>query len=153
MSVRAAVHFSCHYSQSAEPELVFYQTKNDSMQVRVIELAGEISRRRVLDDPRRPFQTLYFLNACSSGSLRTEGTTLMSVFQRRGAAALIGSETLMPDRLAGEFAVGFYEALLANQTLSLSVSKARRRLLELYGNPVGLFYTFYGNPNLTVATE
>ena len=56
----------------------------------------------------------------------------------------------MPDSIAGKFAVEFYQGLLRSVPLGKAVLRARRRLIERYNSPAGLFYTLIGNPLLQV---
>ena len=94
------------------------------------------------------FAALFFLNACETAASSDRAETLIGFFRKRNATAIIASDTLLPDPLAGEFAVKFYSELLLNRPVSSAVLAARRHLLEHASNPVGLFYTLFGNPML-----
>ena len=93
-------------------------------------------------------EVLVFLNACqSAGSGPVAGGLLDHLFTV-GFKHIIGSETLIPDRLAGYFAEKVYDGLLAAQTLGMAVYRARRTLVEEHGNPGGVLWSVYGDPDL-----
>jgi hypothetical protein len=65
-----------------------------------------------------------------------------------GFAHIIGSETLIPDGLAAHFAEQVYDALLTGETLGMAVYRARRNLIEYRGNPGGVLWSVFGDPDL-----
>ena len=64
--------------------------------------------------------------------------------------AVVGPETLVPDKTAAEYARHFYRALFGRRTLGEAVVLARRDLLAERGNPLGLLYVLYGDPDVTI---
>jgi hypothetical protein len=158
-AIRGIAHFSCHYMAGgpdanggyvAEPAFGFGQcTDGSDLVISIFELRGELEARQALGS-RAQFAALFFLNACETAA-SSHDDTLLGFLQSRSATAIIGSETLLPDQLAGEFAIEFYREFLRSAPIGKAVLNARRRLLELFSNPVGLFYTFYGNPALQVS--
>lgn len=160
-AIQCIAHFSCHYFTSgpdgqggytAMSGLDFGECNDgNDLTVRVFDLRGELELQQA-NRTRAQFTALFFLNACQTVSAgRYEDDTLLGLLRERNATAVVGSETLLPDRLAGEFAIGFYAEFLRNASLSKAMLVARRRLLERFANPAGLFYTFFGNPLLQVS--
>jgi hypothetical protein len=150
-SIQCVAHFACHYSASAEPALNFGQCADGSdLTIPIFDLGGEIEDQ--MGKRQEPVQlaTLMFLNACETGAGGLHDETLLRLFRERSPTAIIGSEALLPDTLAGSFADHFYRALLRGASVSAAMLAARRALLELFANPVGLFYTLYGNPVLRI---
>jgi hypothetical protein len=156
-TIRSIAHFSCHYvaggpdreGYTNKPTLFFGESGATDINIDIFELRGELEAKLPPRAPS-PFAALFFLNTCESAAGGSYGNTLLGFLQDRKATAILGSETSLPDRLAGEFAIEFYRGLLRSVPVGKAVLEARRRLLERYGNPVGLFYTFFGNPLLQV---
>jgi hypothetical protein len=157
-AIRGIAHFSCHYvaggpnkegGYDAKPTLYFGGLGATEIDVDIFQLRGAFEAKQT---PRAatPLAALFFMNTCESGAGGNYDNTMLGFLQDRNATAILGSETLLPDRLAGEFAIEFYRGLLRGIPVGEAVVNARRRLLERFGNPVGLFYTFYGNPMLRV---
>ena len=89
----------------------------------------KIPRQRVGRSDALQFAALFFLNACETAASSDRAETLIGFFRKRNATAIIASDTLLPDPLAGEFAVKFYGELLLNRPVSSAVLAARRHLL------------------------
>jgi hypothetical protein len=113
----------------------------------IFDLGGELQRQSVGRPPTQ-MGALVFLNACTTGALGEPGESLLGLFRSRNAAAIIGSETLLHDPPAGRFAIYFYYELMRGTSISRAIIDARRELLNKESNPMGLFYTLYGNPRL-----
>jgi hypothetical protein len=151
------LHFCCHYDPQSqihlpEPGLDFGTTK-----VKIWQLRGAMARSSptssdgsVLDKPSqlRPF---VFLNACQTAGAAGSGESLFGLLVEHHYQDIVGSETLLPDRVAGEFAVRFYTNLLQNTLFGEALLQARKDLLAIFNNPAGILYTFYGNPSLQLA--
>lgn len=153
--IGCVVHFSCHYSAGApgvEAALDFGKCEDETdLSITIFDLVGEIPRqRRGRADPVQ-LPALYFLNACETAASSSRAETLIGFFRKRNAAAIIASEALLPDPLAADFAVKFYEEMLQRRQVSSAIFAARRHLLIQASNPVGLFYTLFGNPMLRLA--
>jgi hypothetical protein len=150
--IGCVVHLSCHYSGGdlrTDPYLDFGKCADDApLTITVFDLQGEISRQRVGIPGTPQFAALFFLNACETAASDTRTETLIGFVRKHNATAIIASEGLLPDPLAGEFAVRLYRELLLNKPVSAAVFTARRHLLDRRANPVGLFYTLFGNPML-----
>jgi hypothetical protein len=62
----------------------------------------------------------------------------------------LGVKHCCPIPLPARFAIHFYYALMQSTPISTAVVQARRELLNKESNPIGLFYTLYGNPLLRI---
>ena len=95
---------------------------------------------------------LVFMNACGSARLRaTSAFSFPRFFLDHGNRGFIGTEVDMPDEVAAAFSMAFYERfLLYGRPLGRSVLDARTYLLQQYGNPLGLAYTAYADPEIHV---
>ena len=94
---------------------------------------------------------LIFLNACGSSVISPNtSTSFPSHFLQFRSRGVIGTEASIPDAVAAEFARYFYSNLLGGQTVGSSIYRARASLLSNRMNPLGLLYSYYGNPNLHV---
>lgn len=94
---------------------------------------------------------LVFLNACHTGET---GFSLTGIggwaarFVRAGASAFIGSLWEVNDELAAQFAITFYNELLAGHTLGDAFHSARAYIRKRDdANPTWLAYTLYADPN------
>jgi hypothetical protein len=68
-----------------------------------------------------------------------------------GFRGVLGTLCDISDVVAAHFAMVFYEALLNGKTVGEAMYEARWHLMDKHGNPLGLFYTFYGNVDLKLA--
>ncbi len=67
--------------------------------------------------------------------------------QHRG---VIGTETVIPDTFAAVFAANFYKAFLTGEPIGQALISAKRQMVDKYGNPLGMVYTMYADPDLQV---
>jgi hypothetical protein len=98
---------------------------------------------------------LVFLNACHTARLAFALTGLGGWVERLvgdiGVSALVGTLWEVNDLLAAEFAVAFYDRLLAGDTLGRAFHVARLAIRDRQpANPTWLAYVLYGDPNSTV---
>ena len=56
----------------------------------------------------------------------------------------------MPDEVASAFSRYFYTYLLQGLSLGEAIHRAKWKLVELHQNPLGVLYTVYADPELTV---
>jgi hypothetical protein len=90
---------------------------------------------------------LVFLNACGGGQINSifyEG--FARTFLGRHASSVIGPQTDVPARLAGQFAQRFFERFFAGglpNKVGLILFDLRREFFDTYNNPLGLLYSLY----------
>ena len=118
------------------------------------DLLPEDLDRRVIRRWRKA-QPLVFFNACEAGRIEYKLTGLggwADKFIRDvRATAFLGTLWQVNDALAAEFAMVFYDELLAGKTLGVACQRARLHIKELApANPTWLAYTLYGDPNTVV---
>ncbi len=109
---------------------------------------GLAERGQPLPSDERP---LVFLNACGSGFVDPARMTFFpqSLLDEKHLG-VIAVETVVPDALAGRYAAAFYRLLLAGRPLGVALVKARLFVLGQYGNPLGMLYALYANPDVKV---
>jgi len=95
---------------------------------------------------------LVFLNACLSGQIDFALTGLGGWAEKMvsdiGVSAFVGSLWEVNDQLAAEFAVQFYDNLVAGKTLGEAFQAARQYIQQRQpNNPTWLAYTLYADPN------
>jgi hypothetical protein len=71
-------------------------------------------------------------------------------FLDQESLGVVGTLCDISDDVAAHFAAVFYEALLRGRTVGEAMYDARWHLMDRHRNPLGLLYTFYGNPDLKV---
>ncbi|HLG41683.1 MAG TPA: hypothetical protein VI461_18530 [Chitinophagaceae bacterium] len=154
-------HFSCH-CDTVKPNHTDYSialaTKKKSLigsnfEERMITL-GDLEKKAGSAARRNNQKTypLIFLNAC--GASRFNPGTISSFpghFLEIKNRGFIGTEANIPDLEAAEFTKIFYQRLLSQKTLGHSINLARWHFLLVRRNPVGLLYSVYANPDITVA--
>jgi hypothetical protein len=146
-------HFACHCDTSPKnPAKYDLELAGDDGRPRHIRLAALnqafINGPKLEEEPGRP---LVFLNAC--GSAHQDPRAMYSWpkwFLQTRHCAVIGPETLVPDKTAAKYACFFYRALFKQRTVGEALVIARRDLLHEFGNPLGLLYVLYGDPAITV---
>jgi CHAT domain-containing protein len=149
-------HFSCHcYASPGIPPRKFeIELRGSGREIRIT--LNEIGTQLIsfIDDARaRPTELpLVFMNACGSSVLRaTNSVSFPATFLENGNRGFVGSEISIPDDVATVFSRFVYERLLLqSQPLGAAILGARIELLERYGNPLGIAYTAYADPELRV---
>lgn len=137
-------HFACHGD--------FDYTRPDES---ALQLSGEPLTPSQIVGPYRTgvaaSRPLVFLNACHTAEAGFSLTRMggwAERFVRAGASAFIGSLWEVNDGLAAQFAIHFYNELLAGQTLGAAFHSARAHIRALDdANPTWLAYTLYADPN------
>jgi hypothetical protein len=90
-----------------------------------------------------------FLNACESSVVTPmTAASFPAHFLQFNSRGVLGTETAIPDVVAAEYARHFYTSLFAGWEIGSAVLHARRILLATRGNPLGILYSYYGNPRL-----
>jgi hypothetical protein len=148
----AVLHFSCHCnttSNISDDHNINIGGGNHG----IIEL-GDL--KTYADDPdamnsEKP-RPLIFLNACGSTVPHLASrVSFPEFFLDRKSIGVVGPLCDISDEVAAHFSSVFYEALFKGRTIGEAVYDARWHLMDRHRNPLGLLYTFYGNPDLKVA--
>jgi hypothetical protein len=93
------------------------------------------------------------LNACDSAVLHlSEREPLVWWLLDAGYRAVLGTETRIPDLAASRFSRFVYSHLAEGMPLGEAVRTARWDMLEKLNNPVGLFFTLHGRPEVHLAS-
>ncbi len=158
------VHIHCHHQSSAQPspeegdrntlvsgELVLRDSPR--MVVTFAQLrtgTASPTARRELGLINRP---LVFLNACRGDFQPASTQSFSQLLIRNGNRGIISTSVKVPDSVAALFAGFFYDSFLftPGMTVAQALRAAKVKLLERYKNPLGLLYTYAGNPDLLVA--
>ncbi|EEP70278.1 hypothetical protein MCAG_00605 [Micromonospora sp. ATCC 39149] len=96
---------------------------------------------------------LVFFNACRSvdgGAYDTLMGGWANEFVRAGAGAFVGSTWALRTESARRYADRFYAELRGGAPLAAASFAARRELLADPGDPTGLAYAVYGDPQATI---
>ncbi|GID27423.1 CHAT domain-containing protein [Paractinoplanes brasiliensis] len=137
------VYFYCHGDFSdGMPVLQFDEAGDDVLAA--TDVAGRV---RWLES-----QPLVFLNACRSIATQPEHASsfIEALIRRAGASGMVGTEIITYERLAADFAEQVLtEFVERRRPIGEAMRTARLRLLTR-GNPLGLIYTAYAPPHLTM---
>lgn len=107
---------------------------------------------------RLPFfemQPIVFLNACETGTKGISPTTKLDfpgTFLDLGARGVIVTEAPVWKWFAFFFGKDVIEELAAGHEISHTLFVLRNKYMAL-GNPLGLLYSYYGNPNAKIGSE
>ncbi|MDQ4137735.1 MAG: CHAT domain-containing protein, partial [Actinomycetota bacterium] len=94
---------------------------------------------------------LVFVNACESGDLSPNFYDgFVPYFLAKGARGVIGTECKTPGFFASEWAKAFFDRFFTGEDLGTTVLTLRRRFLAEHGNPLGLLYGVYCDPDTRV---
>jgi CHAT domain len=146
-------HFSCHCYTKAKTPLdseIELSGSSRSVRLRLRDIGRELVRLTRHSTPREFDLPLVFLNACGSARMRADGAfSFPQIFLENKNRGFIGTEIEMPDDVASTFSGAFYERFLRwGMPLGWAVLEARRHLLYQHGNPLGIAYTSYADPEL-----
>lgn len=146
-------HFSCHcYTKAHSPLDSEIELSGSGQNVRVLlRQIGTDLVRLLRKSPHRDFDLpLIFLNACGTARLRADSAfSFPQLFMENRNRGFIGTEIEMPDDVAWTFSTAFYERFLQwGRPLGSAMLEARRHLLYKHGNPLGIAYTSYADPEL-----
>jgi hypothetical protein len=147
-------HFACHcdtrWDQSDKYQLILGTGSGRKISLKQM-YDGVLDRER--DAAWRAARPLVFLNACGAARVAADFRSFPRWFLDNRFRAFVGAETEIPDPVAADYAARMYDELLNGRTLAEAVVRARRRLYEDRGNPLGLLYVMYGDPTLRLTTE
>ena len=127
--------------------LLFSATPGDFVTPQKIDQIRKGASRFLTDEP------IVFLNTCNSGNasvfLSYGALTFPIAFIRLGASGVIATEAPMWDTFAYRFGNDLIDSIAGGDPLSLALFNVRRKYLDS-GNPLGLFYSYYGGGSVTV---
>jgi len=150
-------HFACHcYATSDKPLENEIELSGGGRTLRltlgelITDIAGHFNRGR------RPAEMpLVVMNAC--GASRISAASSLSFpwfFLKNDNRGFVGSDIEVPDDIAAEFSTAFYtHFILARMPLGRAFHVARNHLLAKFGNPLGISYSAYADPDLRVDLE
>ena len=150
-------HFSCHCYTKARTPLdseIELSGPGSSIRLRLRDIGKDLvrlSRRSALREFDLP---LVFLNACGTARMQADGSfSFPQLFLKNKNRGFIGTEIEMPDDVASAFSAAFYERLLQwGMPLGRAMLESRCYLLYEHGNPLGIAYTSYADPELRVGS-
>ncbi|MFM9700074.1 CHAT domain-containing protein [Streptomyces europaeiscabiei] len=152
------LHFACHCYATLDSPLdnaIELSGGGQELRVKLSTIGADLYGLRSRPGHDSCEMPLVVMNAC--GAARMHATSALSfpyLFLENGNRGFIGSEIEVPDGLAAEFSKALYERFLLRQLpLGRSVLEARNSLLHMYGNPMGIAYAAYADPQLHVCPE
>jgi len=156
-------HFSCHcYTRLNEPSWKYeMQLRGAGRNVRITigELGAELVRLAAEQNEHgqpsdhEADKPLVVMNACGTSRLNSiSAVSFPALFlEDNNNRGFIGTEIDIPDDVASTFSRFLYtELFLRSCSLGEAVRRARRQLLERFGNPLGLAYSLYADPDTRV---
>ena len=149
-------HFSCHCDRNADQEHLFglQGPDGETMQILVEPLSAAAFTLKTMhpDLAQTQAMPLAFLNACGTGvSLATDYTNFVSFFASTNHRAVVATEATVPDDYAAALSGQFYAGLIEGLSSGQALHRAKCRLLGTRQNPLGLLYTYYGEPDLKLS--
>jgi len=154
------VHLSCDHKTDKDPhkisgyELMLLESVlsfgyHERHEIKVNDLeVGLADSKRVPEAVERP---LVFFNGCRGDFYPFASESVAGVLLRNRNRAVVSTSIKVPDDVAAAFARFFYWQLLRGQRSAEALRYARWDLLRTLGSPLGLLYTYYGQPTLRVA--
>ncbi len=86
-----------------------------------------------------------FVNTCELAQVWNGiGSSFIGLFLTRGARAVVGTESTIPVVFAAAFGQSMLSRLFEGESIGAALLNARRELVELHNNPLGLAYSVYG---------
>jgi hypothetical protein len=142
-------HFACHCeTQDPDQAWVLRLAGKGKSECTVALREMKIARAALVARLRRAASPpLVVLNACGSSMIYPGKLGSFAEFMlQNGCRGFIGPEARIPDEVAAEFTREFYDRLLNGYSIGMALQGTKWSLLRKYRNPLGILYTFYGNP-------
>jgi hypothetical protein len=148
-------HFSCHCTPSREGSkhhsIHLGNVGGPGLPLTIGDLESKFGKGVGNATKSRYARPLVFLNGCETAASEPgDYTQWSSPFLSAGWRGFLGTEVDMPEGFAARFAIHFYGHLLAGHAVGQALHRTRWDLLNRWSNPLGLLYTFRGNPDLHV---
>ena len=156
------VHLSCDHKTDKNPrkisgyELALLEStlsfgNDERHEIKVNDLEdGLADSKRAAEAVERP---LVFFNGCRGDFYPFVSESVAGVLLRNSNRAVVSTSIKVPDDVAAEFGRFFYRRLLGGQRSAEALRCAKWDLLHTLGSPLGLLYTYYGQPALRVAPK
>jgi len=147
-------HFACHCNTESnnanahQLKLVLRGGQEVSIELETLRTMRRnlpLKIRQRIEATKLP---MVILNACNSGQVNVFSPTSFPKFflHTAGNRGFIGTEATVPDRFAAAFSQEFYRLLLTKMRIGEALLQTRLNMLKKYRNPLGILYTFYGDP-------
>lgn len=95
---------------------------------------------------------LVVMNTCESGIISPQRAVgFAASFLKHGARGVIATESIVPTGSAATLTPHLYARLLAGKALGASLLEVRQEMWRTENDPIGLFYSLYAPPSLTLA--
>lgn len=149
-------HFACHCNTTDGNSLNFFlsmaHSEGSECSVSIKDLLSRFANLAATNvDKADGILPLVFFNACGSSVIYpTCATSFPELILRNGNRGFIGTQTSIPDKFAAAFSKQFYIALLQGHSVGSALHKAKWQLIERHRNPLGILYTLYGDPDISV---
>jgi hypothetical protein len=155
------VHFACHCEGSESDTTTFAYRLGDEhgqpMRIQLDDLQDELMQHWALAamhsrHARRP-KPLVFLNACGTAVMDpASAVSLLKPFRDNRNRGIIATAANVPDRVAAEISRWFYTNLLVKgANVGQALHEAKWRLLQDWGNPLGLLYAIHAFAGMRIA--
>ena len=154
------VHLSCDHKTDKDPrkisayELALLESTlsfgdEERHRIKVTDLEdGLADSKGAAEAVERP---LVFFNGCRGDFHPFAAESVAGALLRNRNRAVVSTSIKVPDDVAAEFGRFFYRRLLGGKTSAEALQYAKWDLLYTRGSPLGLVYTYYGQPALHVA--
>ncbi len=118
-------------------------------------LRDDVSRDEFHQRPYLSAAPLVILNACETGpsTISVPYLSLQETMFMLGARGVLVTEVPVWISLGHEVSIRMIEKLSKGETASDAITAVRRELLEKSANPLGLLYSYYGDPDATLRTS
>ena len=154
------VHLSCHHEiKKNQPDLLAHKPAlpestlsfgiDELLEISVTDLEhGLADIKGASESVERP---LVFFNGCRGDFHPFAAESVTGLLLRNSNRAVVSTSIKVPDDVAAEFGRFFYQRLLEGQRSAEALRSAKWDLLHTRGSPLGLLYTYYGQPALRAA--
>lgn len=154
------VHISCHHgldvdvdtataSELRSAKLVLHF--GTTARVKLSELGGAIAAELYHLHPLPAHMPIVFLNVCNGAVYPFQGENAVAIFSKNRNPGVVTTSMEVPDAIAAEVSERFYRSVIQGQGAARSLWLARVNLLRgRLGNPIGMLYCYYGNPEIYV---
>jgi hypothetical protein len=157
------VHIACHHQLSEDRALddirsipfldsIIKLGEEEHLWVRTRDLDNKLARLAVQATKRQVEpKPLVFFNACRGQFHPHAATSIVKILLDNGSRGVISTIVSVPDRVAATFSRLFYEQLLEGDTVPEALRVAKISLFERTGSPLGMLYTYTGEPDLRIS--